>query len=377
MGPDSVLYPVAFVIGCTGLLYLVARLRLRTFRMLAGLLVVLLGMITGVWGVNRYFGYYTAWSALADDLTGSSPSFPTATDHSGTNNQVVAGNVESMNFPGALSGISRPGLVYTPPQYNDPRYRTIRFPVIELIHGTPGKPLAGINALQVNTAMDAMIAKHLVGPMVIVMPQQYVGTDFQECVDSSHAKDEVYLAQDVPNDVRAHLRVSTDPAQWAVAGVSSGGYCAANIGLRNRSRYGAVAVMDGYWLAAHGPAGQALANDPKAEAANSPLTEAQGLSKDVSPLPSFWVLAGTGNAADEEGAKAFVAALAGIQQVTFVQVPGGNHTYYTWDAAVPTMLAWIWFQIAPPGLRAQFPIGGPPTAVTITPPNPGKVTPGH
>jgi poly(3-hydroxybutyrate) depolymerase len=54
--------------------------------------------------------------------------------------------------------------------------------------------------------------------------------------------DDTYLSTDVPTIIRARYRVSTDPAEWGLLGYSSGGYCAANLGLRHRARFGAAAI---------------------------------------------------------------------------------------------------------------------------------------
>ena len=45
------------------------------------------------------------------------------------------------------------------------------------------------------------------------------------CLDSRLGNAQTYLARDVPAWVRAHLPVSTDPRNWAIAGLSEGGTC--------------------------------------------------------------------------------------------------------------------------------------------------------
>jgi S-formylglutathione hydrolase FrmB len=206
--------------------------------------------------------------------------------------------------------------------------------------------------------LDHMIATHLMGPMIVVLPQMSTSTDFQECVDGPHGQDDTYITDDVRNDVLAQFRASTEPAEWGIAGYSSGGYCAANLALRHRAMFGAAGVMDGYFRPTDGPAAAALGNDPAAEAANDPITLARGLTSDTKPLPAFWVSAGTGVAADIAGADAFVASLHGVEQVDLVREPGAGHNFYAWRPALPRVLAWMWTQLAPPYLRVQFPIAG-------------------
>jgi enterochelin esterase-like enzyme len=226
------------------------------------------------------------------------------------------------------------------------------------MHGSPGTPNNWLVQIDITAVMNELVAKHLVGPMIVVLPAMNDGTRFEECVDAPGARDDTYVSADVPADVRTRFRAATVPAEWGIAGYSSGGYCAANLALRHRDRYGAAGIMDGYFRPNDGPAAAALHSDPTAEAQNDPLAIAQHLSAGTDPLPSLWLSAGTGNARDDKGAKAFVAALHGVEAATLVDEPGAGHNYYAWRPVVPRMLAWMWTQLAPPELRVQFPVAG-------------------
>src|SRR5207244_9249784 len=96
-----------------------------------------------------------------------------------------------------------------------------------------------------------------------------------------------------------------------------------------------------------------------AEAANDPLKLAAALRRSTTPLPAFWVSAGSQTPADVAGSLAFVAALQGVEQVTLYRDPNAGHSFYEWNASVPHVLAWMWAELAPPELRVQFPIAGP------------------
>ena len=135
--------------------------------------------------------------------------------------------------------------------------------------------------------------------MVLVMPSiNGSGRQYQDCVNGPGINDDTYLTKDVRTDVLARYRVSQDPYEWGLCGYSSGGYCAANLALRHRSSFGAAAVINGYFRAADGPAGAALNHSQPLEAANSPLYLAERLTPDGSPVPAFWVAAGTNDKAD-------------------------------------------------------------------------------
>jgi S-formylglutathione hydrolase FrmB len=191
-------------------------------------------------------------------------------------------------------------------------------------------------------------------------------------VDAPGALDDTYISQDVPADIRARFRVSTEPAEWGIGGYSSGGYCAANLALRHRSSFGAAGIIDGYFRPQDGPAGVALHRDAGAEAGNDPLLLAAGLRPGIGPLPSLWVLAGTSSSKYDAGARAFIAAIRGVEQVSFIREPGAGHNFYAWQPAVPRMLAWMWTQLAPPELRVQFPVAGAVTNSIVAPVAPAR-----
>ena len=233
-----------------------------------------------------------------------------------------SGRLGWADLTGKLSGYDRRGLVYLPPQYSQAKYARIRFPVVELFHGTPGtSPLAWDTRLRIGQVADSLLARHLIGPMVLVMPTiNGAGHQFQDCVNGPAVNDETYLTKDVRTDVYARYRVSHDPFEWGLAGYSSGGYCAANLALRHPGSFGAAAVINGYFRAADGPAGAALNNSPALKAANSPLYLAERLTPNSSPLPAFWVAAGTNDRPDYKPATMFAAAMDRIQPVPFVKL---------------------------------------------------------
>ena len=246
--------------------------------------------------------------------------------------------------------------MYLPPQYGQARYAHVRFPVVELFHGTPGSPLSWDTVLQINRVADTLIARHLIGPMVLVMPSiNGAGRHYQDCVNGPGVSDDTYLTQDVRADLIARYRVSHDPYQWGMAGYSSGGYCAANLALRHPGSFGAAAVIEAYFRAADGPAATALNHSQPLETANSPLYLAERLTPGSGPLPAFWVAAGTHQKTDYQTATLFAAALNRFEQVPLIKLNAAD-SGNAWQAALPTALAWMWQQLAPPDLRVLFPV---------------------
>lgn len=357
MEPDSTWLAVLLVLASGGLIFGTARLRPIAARIACGVFAVAFGMTAGMAVVNDVFGYYRSWSALRADLAGDYSPFTKLKASQLGNFPAKHGQLLTVTLPGPLSGISRSGLVYLPPQYDDPQYAQVRFPVVELIHGTPGDARRWVVNLNIVNTMDELISRHVVGPMVLVMPNSNSGNTPEECVNGPRGNDDTYISSDVPNDVIGKYRVSDDRSQWGIGGYSSGGYCAANLALRHRTDYGAAGVLDGYFRPGDGEAAGALKNNPAAEAANNPLAAAQALKPaDPGPLPAFWVFAGTGYRLDIIGAREFVAALRRVATVPLIVDQGVSHNFYAWNTVMPHMLVWMWQQLASPGQRREFPV---------------------
>jgi enterochelin esterase-like enzyme len=355
LGPDSRLLTALLIAGSVAFLVAVVRFRPLALRVLCGSLSIVVAMVGGIAAVNYYYGYYTTWGQLWADFHGNAGNLGVISTTS-TAASAETGRLGWIDLPGKLSGYDRRGLVYLPPQYGEARFARTQFPVVELFHGTPGTPLSWETVLRIGQVMNSLLARHLIGPMVLVMPAiNGSGHDFQDCVNGPSVNDDTYLTKDVRADVLARYRVSRDSYQWGVAGYSSGGFCAANLALRHRSSFGAAAVINGYFRAADGPAGAALNNSQPLEAANSPLYLAERLTADGNPLPAFWVAAGTHDKDDYQPATMFAAAMDRVEQVPFVKYNAGD-TANAWSAALPVALTWLWQELAPSDLRVLFPL---------------------
>lgn len=366
LAPTSSSVVFLLLFACAGLLVVVVRARYWAVKATAGVGVVAVAMATGVVGVNDYFGYYTSWSeAYAGTFGGANVTTDTVDTRQVGAAPMRTGRLLSIDLPGQKSHIDRRGLVYLPPQYGLRQYRTVRFPVVELMHGTPGSPRSWTAEFDIAHTIDTLLAKRAIGPMVFVMPDVTAGRSQQECLDYGRVRDDTYVSHDVVVDVQRRFRVTHDRSQWAAVGYSSGGYCAANLALRHRHDYGAVASMDGYYWPGDGPAIKRLAGDPVSQRNNDPLAIADGLSSGTVPMPQFWISAGTASRDDISGARTFAAALSRLEGVTLVAQPGANHNFYAWRDQIQQGLRWVWSAVAPPALRVEFPTGGPVRTTTV------------
>ena len=256
------------------------------------------------------------------------------------------GRVVELTLSGAQSGISRKGFVYLPPQYFEPAYAQTRFPVLELLHGDPGAPTGWVYALNVPGLMDHEINAGKIGPMIVVMPATFSGAHGQDCLDAPNGQlDGTYLATDVPGDIVREFRALPQGPNWAIGGLSDGGFCATNLALQHRGSYGAVASLDGFYSAYSD-----LTVMDKIFGAGSPNIQANDPSTLVldvhQSLPRFWIMSGSGNMTDTRAAQYFRQLVTTREPIEYVVVNHGKHTPPAWRVALPGLLEWTWQTIS-------------------------------
>lgn len=133
--------------------------------------------------------------------------------------------------------------VLLPPGYDDPRQAGRRYPVVYLVHGYPsGGPddwLSGGGAIQ---TLETLVNSHTAAPMIVVAVDGTAGqgTDW-ECLNVPHGPQlETYLTRTVLHAVDTRFRTLPDRGDRAVGGMSGGGFCALNLGLRNQEWYSEI-----------------------------------------------------------------------------------------------------------------------------------------
>ena len=366
-----------------GLLVWVALARQLVFRVLAACLAFLPAMVFGIAAVNKFYDYYQTWGGMINDLTGqgasSSPRYAAA--GTGTNKQfdknigrvtsqaedAQVGYLFQTSVAGVHSHITRDVYVYLPPQYFQKPFRHYKFPVIELLHGSPGNPQAWVDVMAVIPTYLSLLASHPKDAAVLVMPDTDGGRQYElQCLNNPGGiQDMTFIARDVPEVIARIARVQPPGRAWGVAGYSEGGYCAANIALQNPNRYGAAGVLSGYFApvrsqvpAGNKPGGRPLkvnvflghpdlqfVNTPRAYVTSVPINEV---------LPAFWLAAGAQDKADVIAAENFRQLLqTRVANVPFMLVPDGGHQGSVWRAALGPMLRWMTPQLAQQAARAD------------------------
>jgi enterochelin esterase-like enzyme len=363
--PQSVLLFVLLLVLFVALIWWLIVARRVALKVVAAGLAFVMAFAFGVLAVNKYFGYYATWGAAIADVENSSPNAgPQVSQGSllaGNKNPVFnqravylklaleQGYTMHVAVHGKLSHITRQVYIFLPPQYFESRYANYRFPVIELIHGQPGLPQDWIDVVGVQETLINLMKTGQASPAVLVMPDANGGNRISlQCLNQAGGpQDLTYLAQDVPNAISHMLRVQPPGQAWGIAGYSEGGFCAANMALQYRYRYGYAASLSGYFS----PYKNKIGNPPKwvspfgnnnaLRMDNTPLDEVKSLAAGAR-LPQFWLGAGTGSRLDVANAEYFAQELQLHEaNVPLDLTPGGGHTMGTWHAEVPPMLTWM------------------------------------
>ncbi len=366
--PQSAFLFVVLVAVFAGLMAWLILAKKLALRIIAALLAFIPSAFFGVALVNKYYGYYQTWgSAIADITNSGGPAGgpPGAHLRSGAGVTKLLGSyiytsiakrdggTLSLLVHGKASHLTRQVYGYLPPQYFQSAYRDYRFPVIELIHGFPGKPQDWITVLDVTATFSNLISRGLARPAVLVMPDANGARGVSlQCLNQVHGpKDATFMAQDVPAYIASRLRVWPPGRTWGIAGYSEGGFCAANLGLQYGRSFGLAGVLSGYFKPTQNQLGHPerlfspFGKNRRLRLRNTPAYEVLHLPAGA-PVPQFWIGAGTLDPADAMDARIFRQLLQLRQPSVVLKLVPGGHTMSTWRALVPPMLEWMTRRLA-------------------------------
>lgn len=299
--------------------------RRRRTVLLAVLAACLSWLCAGVCGVVAYGHNYWVYRGFAP------PRDPV---------HVPAGRLLTERFWSPAMRQLRSYQIYLPPGYAAEAAGGRRFPVLYLLHGSPGGGSLFINAADIGVALDNLIATHRVSPFLIVMPDGSDGTFMSdtEWADTSHG-DYEGLVIDAVHAVDARWPTLAARRYRALGGNSEGAYGAVNIALRHLSMFGTAESWSGYFV--QDRSGVFARASLRALDANSPAVYVRAMRAALHRFPFHaYIYSGrdeAGLAQDDEFARALGRKGA---QVEFRVVPGG-HDWATWRAQAPATLLYL------------------------------------
>ncbi|WP_262387345.1 esterase family protein [Streptomyces sp. TRM49041] len=333
-----------------------ARLAMVGFAQITAMLVVFVA-------VNNAHGLFTDW----DDVLGRQDHVEAALDlgPDGLGGRRVAdlprteqsfrpvdpsldGRIRTTLLKGQVSGVTAEVYVWLPPQYDDPAYRDVRFPVVELFSGFPGTPSSWFAGLRVTEQLEPLMRDGKVAPFILVSPRtRLLGDQDAGCANVPGVVNaESWVSVDVRKMVTDNFRAVETADGWAAAGFSAGGHCAAKVALAHPDRYRYAVSMSGY----HDPAAEPASitgKDRELRQANNPLN----ILRDA-PAPPRLAMLYTGDG--DDGYRQGLDLRAAAEHPTRVEVRRvlGGHRTSTWANEVPAVFTWLTSRLEGAGAAA-------------------------
>jgi enterochelin esterase-like enzyme len=219
--------------------------------------------------------------------------------------------------------------VYLPPGYADNPQR--RYPVLYLLHGFPGRPLAFMLTVRMGVVEDEVVAKSQAQPLILVMPFGSTSTFTDKEWANGVGQGEgwaTFVARDVVNAIDSRYRTITDRSGRAIAGLSEGGYGALNIAFQHPGEFGVVESWSGYETAAS--IRSVFGDNSRELAANSPVLTLPHVARTLRREKTFiWFYTGRGDHEAREN-QAFASDLRRLRVPHDFLEPPGGHNWALW-----------------------------------------------
>jgi enterochelin esterase-like enzyme len=317
--------------------------------------------------VNSYAGYAPDLASLersVPSLIGARDSGPTTVDAGslGTGGQYPA-RLFSLRLSDPADRIP-PGRnwVYLPAGYADPANAHRRYPVAYVLHGYPSSSYDWFGAGRLATSAALLQRQGLLRPMILVSPDVSGGTVRDtECMDSSVGgpRIETFLTRTVVTTIDRRYRTLADRSDRVLGGVSAGGFCALNVGLRHQQEFAEILGLMPYGDPGRNAEEFMFHGDPRLVRLNSP-------DQYVATMPirrpqSVFIAAGLGDPVVVASARELARELAarGLYVGLRIDPAGYGHTWREARREVPYALAFASAHLGParPVPAAPVPMG--------------------
>ncbi|MGW4063119.1 alpha/beta hydrolase [Amycolatopsis sp. NPDC004747] len=222
-----------------------------------------------------------------------------------------------------------------PPGYTDAVNAHRRYPVVYLVHGSPGGPEDWLAAGDAPGTLRLFYRNRALPPMIVVsvdLSAGRPGRNWEGLDVPGGPRLETYLARSVVTAIDRRYRTLADRGHRALGGMSAGAFAALNIGLRHSSEFGSLLLSMPYDTPENGKAlgASASANTPREYLRTMPFPR---------PVAAF-LAAGAGAPGDVADARRIGEAFrARGQQAVVHTEDGAGHTWRTARATLPHLLA--------------------------------------
>lgn len=246
--------------------------------------------------------------------------------------------VEEHMISPAMHGQQRAFIVYLPPSYNTPQGRTHHYPVLYLLHGSPGKDSDWLIAGKADQIVESLIGQKKIPELILVLPDgNGRGGETSEWGDSGDGQQrlETFIAHDLVSYVDKKYRTLATPSFRGIGGNSMGGFGAMNIAVHHPDVFGFVIALGGYYNAE----GSIWGTNKAYMQANSPAVV-------LPQKPQAWKLhmfigAATNDQPYYADSLSFVRELKQFHIPYSFDVEKGYHAWGVWQTQLYHALLWL------------------------------------
>lgn len=238
----------------------------------------------------------------------------------------------------ALGGQKRSFIVYLPPSYNTPQGRTKRYPVLYLLHGTPGRPVDWLNGGQASQSTNTLIATGKIPELLLVIPDGNGRPGATPEWGNSYDRRQLlenFVATDLVQYVDQRYRTIPDAAHRAIAGLSMGGFGAMNIAIHHPDIFGTTISLGGYYRAE----GNVWGKSPAYRQANSPAYTI--LNTPQAARLHIYLGAATKDQPYYNDTKQFAQELTKLRIPYRFDLQIGYHSWHVWQVQIYNALTWL------------------------------------
>jgi len=210
------------------------------------------------------------------------------------------------------------------------------YQVIEFLPGFPGVPQTWIGAMDGIGEIERGEKAGKIRPTLSVIPSINVvrGTD-TECLDiPGLAYVETWLTVDMKTFVRTFMGI--DDRRWSTFGYSTGGWCAAMLGIRHQDQYKSAVSIAGYFE----PSFSSGIITPERKI----LRDKYDLAKITASQTNDFKLMAIYSRRDEYSyisINKYLSKINGALNVKLVVMPNAGHNTKSWKPFVSTGLDWL------------------------------------
>jgi enterochelin esterase-like enzyme len=238
----------------------------------------------------------------------------------------------------SLGGQRRSMLVYLPPTYNTQIGQSKHYPVLYLLHGSPGQAHDWFTAGKANQSADTLIALGKIPELIMVLPdgngRPGATSEWANSFDQRQLI-ESYVVNDIVHYIDSKYRTIPDAANRAIGGLSMGGFGATNIAIHHPDSFGSVITLGGYYYAE----GDIWGNNTAYMQQNSPADVLPSNKQAWNLL--FFLGAGTQDQPYYTDTQQFVHELDRLHIAYHLDIQRGYHSWTIWQKQMYNALLWL------------------------------------